>query len=414
MPSSVFKSLSQNFRRPARGRPSHKSSRVASLLAVGTAHQPMWTPAQYDRLAEMGYQRNGIVYRSVSLIARSIASVPWLLYEGEKEIQAHPLLTLLEKPNPLQDGNSWMQAAVTTLLLSGNLYVEAVGPEDGAADELYVLRPDRMRVIPGSGGVPQGYVYTVNGQSKTIAVNPLTGFGPLLHIKLFHPLNDWYGLSPLEAALKPIDFHNTVANHNLALLQNGGRPSGGLFLKPNPQTGMTLSEEQRADLRESLKEVYQGTRNAGQIMILEGDFDWKEMGLSPKDMDFGEGKHTAAREIAQIFGVPPMLVGVPGDATFSNYREARLHLWEDTVLPLLDMILSQLNQWLACGFGPSLRLSYNSDAIPALALKREAEWEKINRCAFLTLNEKREAVGYAPLPEGDRLEGLCRHQATYS
>lgn len=380
-----------------------KSSRFAPLLALNSLHQPVWTPAQYDALSEVGYQRNVIVYRCVNLIARSIASVPWLLYQEDQERDHHPLLTLLKKPNPVQGGNDFMESVVSSLLLSGNSYIESLSLSQSPPAELHVLRPDRMRVVPGPQGLPEAYEYTVSGHSRRLLVDPLKVSSPLLHIKFFHPLNDWYGLSPLEAALKSIDLHNTVASHNLALLQNGGRPSGALLVRSDPKTGLSLTQEQRRTLRESLVEVFQGTKNAGQMMILEGDFEWKEMGLSPKDMDFVEGKNLSAREIAQIFGVPPMLVGVPGDATFSNYREARLHLWEDTILPLLDRIISQLNLWLTPQFGQGLFLSYDTDAIPTLAAKRESAWEKINQCHFLTLNEKRQAVGYGPLPGGDLL-----------
>jgi len=133
-------------------------------------------------------------------------------------------------------------------------------------------------------------------------------------------------------------------------------------------------------------------------MILEGDFDCKEMGLSPKDL-FIEGKNLSSREIAQAFGVPPMLVGVPGDSTFSNYREARFHLWEDTILPLLDMITHELNTWLTPRFGHNLTLTYNMDAVPALATRREAEWQKVSVCPFLTINEKRLQWGIPPFPK---------------
>lgn len=376
-----------------------KASTFSSLIAYGSLGQALWTPAQYDRLSEEGYQKNVIVYRAVNLIARSIASVPWLLYTGEDEVDQHPLLTLLNKPNPLQGGNTLMESIISTLLLSGNAYIEAVSPTDQPPAELYVLRPDRMRVIPGANGFPQGYEYQINGRSRKALVDELTGESPILHLKFFHPLNDWYGLSPLEAALKGIDLHNTVAGHNLALLQNGGRPSGALMVKSSG----ALTQEQRAQLKEDLQDVYEGTRNAGKIMVLEGDFEWKEMGLSPKDLDFIEGKNVSAREIAQVFGVPPMLVGVPGDATFSNYKEARLHLWEDTILPLLDMVVNHLNLWLTPQFGDGFSLSYDTDAIPALAPKREAAWEKVNNAHFLTLNEKRQAVGYAPVEGGDRV-----------
>ena len=136
-------------------------------------------------------------------------------------------------------------------------------------------------------------------------------------------------------------------------------------------------------------------------MILEGDFEWHEMGLSPKDLDFIEGKNVSAREIAQAYGVPPMLVGIVGDATFANYKEARMHLWEDVILPLLDYLTSEFSMWLGQDYG--LSFSYDVDSIPALAPKREATWSKLINADFLTLNEKRQAVGYASIDGGDVL-----------
>ena len=118
---------------------------------------------------------------------------------------------------------------------------------------------------------------------------------------------------------------------------------------------------------------------------------------------FINGKNLSAREIAQAYGVPPMLVGVPGDATFSNYKEARFHLWEDTILPLLDHLTDEFNLWLAPQFEKGLKLSYDIDRIPALAQRREEAWAKIAGAHFLTINEKRRAVGYAPLENGDVL-----------
>lgn len=138
-------------------------------------------------------------------------------------------------------------------------------------------------------------------------------------------------------------------------------------------------------------------------MVVEGNCEWREMGLSPKDLDFIEGKNMSAREIAQAFGVPPMLVGVPGDATFANYKEARFHLWEDTILPLLEYIVAEFNLWLVPFFGDNLRLGYDTDSIPALAPRREAAWAKITNADFLTINEKRQAVGYGPIEGGDFL-----------
>jgi len=357
----------------------------------------------YTALARLGYEQNVMVYRCVNLVARSAAAVPLRLYNNGEQLAEHPLLTLLARPNPLQGGSAFLESVLSFLLLSGNAYIEAIGPDTEAPQELYALRPDRLRIVPGARGLPAAYEYKVQQKRRQIAVDPVSGHCPLLHIKFFHPANDWYGLSPLEAARQSIAFHGTVARHNMSLLENGGRPSGALCLKEGAHH---LSEEQRQELRESLSDMYRGAGKAGQMMVLEGGFDWKEMGFSPKDMDFNQGKNMAAREIAQAFGVPPMLVGVPGDATFSNYKEARLHLWEDTILPLLNRLINHLNTWLVpvySGSAGDLHVTYDADAIPPLAHKRESTWERLDRCTFLTTNEKREALGYPPLKEGDAL-----------
>ena len=382
-----------------------KASGTGSIVAYNVLGQPVWTPKRYDSLAEEGYQKNVIVYRCVNLISRGLASVPWLLYRrnSDQEVEKHPLLNLLNSPSPRQAGSAFMEAVVGYLLLAGNTYIEAVLDQQGIPQELHPLRPDRMKIIPGNDGVPLAYEYFVGGHRKQLAVDSLSGKSSVLHLKTFHPLNDWYGMSAIEAAAGAIDQHNAVAGHNLSLLQNGGRPLGALLIKTPPHNG-GLTDAQRDSLRQDVKQAYQGTSNAGKVMVLEGDFEWKEMGLSPKDLDFIEGKNLSAREIAQAYGVPPMLVGVPGDATFANYKEARFHLWEDTIIPLLEFFVAEFNLWLAPYFEDDLRLSYDTDSIPALAPKREAAWAKIIAADFLTINEKRQAVGYTPLDGYDRIE----------
>ena len=376
-----------------------KNSQVGPLIACSTVGQPVWTPRRYDALSEEGYMRNVIVYRCVTLIARSAASVPWQLSNPKKKqiLSTHPLLDLLHHPNPRQGGAGFIESVLSYKLLSGNCYIEAVkNPKTAQPIELYTLRPDRMKIIPGAGGVPIAYEYGVNGQKRRIPVNPVDGSASVLHLKTFHPLNDWYGMSPIEAAASAIDQHNAVSSHNLALLQNGGRPSGALKISPN-RGAFGINEQQRQQLRENLREAYSGSLNAGRLLILEGDIEWQEMGMKLKDLDFVAGKQMSAREIAQAYGVPSMLVGVPGDSTFSNYREARFHLWEDTILPLLDHLCDEFNHWLTPQFSNQLRLEFNLDSIPAMSLRRENTWKRISQASFLTLNEKRELLGFPAL-----------------
>src|SRR6185369_7877281 len=141
------------------------------------------------------------------------------------------------------------EALYTHRLIAGNAYLHAIGPRDGAPLELHVLRPDRVAVIPGSGGVPKAYRYTIDTKSVDVPVDAISGQSRILHVKNFHPLDDWYGLSPMEAAAYSIDQHNQCGAWNQALLQNGARPSGALMVKAGEGQPGNLSEMQYTRLR---------------------------------------------------------------------------------------------------------------------------------------------------------------------
>ena len=375
-----------------------KASKTGPLIAIEGLGQAVWSPRDYAAFAREGFMQNAIVYRSVRMIAEAAASVPLLLYDGVHEIDAHPMLDLIAQPNPLQCAPDLFETFYGFLLVSGNAYVEAVAL-DGNLRELHVLRPDRMKIVPGADGWPQAYEYSVGGRSLRFSGEVVAGMGPIFHQKMFHPLNDHYGMSPIEAAATAIDIHNAASNWNKALLDNSARPSGALVYANNDQH---LSDEQFDRLKKELQDGYQGAAHAGRPLLLEGGLDWKSMGLSPKDMDFIEAKHVAAREIALALGVPPMLLGIPGDNTYSNFQEATRIFWRQTVLPLVTRSAKALSGWLASGYGAdgALELRPDIDGIEALSMEREALWARLERASFLSVDEKRAAVGYGPLQTG--------------
>jgi HK97 family phage portal protein len=392
----MFNTL-KNLLRPSEA----KASRTAQIIALQSGGRARWTPRDYAALAREGYMANAIVHRAVKLVAESAASVSFLLYEGAAERDKHPLLDLLARPNPRQEQAAFLEAVCTHLMLAGNAYVEAValdGADGREVRELYALRPDRMRVVPGPDGWAEAYEYTAAG--RTVRFDQNAAPPPILHLAAFHPLDDHYGLSPLEAAAIAVDTHNAAAAWNKALLDNSAQPCGALVYAT--AEGALLSDPQFQRLKRELDEEYQGARNAGRPLVLEGGLDWKPMSLSPKDMDFLEAKNSAAREIALAFGVPPMLLGIPGDNTYSNYQEANRVFWRGTVLPLAGRIASALAQWLAPAFGEGLRLAIDTDRIEALAANRAALWARVTDAPFLTLNEKRAATGYGTVEGGDR------------
>ncbi|QFR31710.1 phage portal protein [Ancylobacter sp. TS-1] len=368
--------------------PEAKASRAQALVALLAGQRPQWTPRDYGALAREGYQRNAIAHRCVRLIAQSVGEVRFVLAEEGREIPAHPLLDLLARPNGRLSGTGLMEALASHLMIAGNGYVEAVAL-GGVPRELHVLRPDRMRVVPGADGWAQAYDYTAGGRTVRFAQDGVPP--PILHVGLFNPLDDHYGAPPLEAAQVALDLHNAAGAWNKALIDNAARPSGALVYGG----AGNLSDEQFDRLKEELEANFAGAANAGRPLLLEGGLDWRPLSLTPKEMDFLEAKNAAAREIALAFGVPPMLLGIPGDATYANYAEASRVLWRQTVLPLARRLGQDLCHWLAPAFGTA-RLDFEPDldAVEALHGEREALWRRVNEASFLTEDEKRQAVGY--------------------
>jgi HK97 family phage portal protein len=252
-----------------------------------------------------------------------------------------------------------------------------------------------MRVVPDADGWPAAYEYAVGTQNVRVAIREDEALAPILHLTLFHPVDDHYGLSPMEAAATALDIHNAAGAWNKALLDNAARPSGALVVG-----GATLTDAQFDRLKGELEANYQGAGNAGRPLILEGGIDWRPLSLSPKDMDFVEAKAAAAREIALAFGVPPLLLGLPGDSTHANYAEANRAFYRQTVIPLVKRTAESLSHWLAPAFGETLRLEPDLDAIEALADERESLWRRVTAAAFLSDDEKREAVGYGRAAAG--------------
>lgn len=364
----------------------------------------------YEDLARDGYIENPIVYKCVNEISNGVAAVPFKLMRGDQPIEDHPLLDLLKRPNPTHSGSEYFQKVVSYLLLSGNTYQLRVGADSQPPNELFTLRPDRIKIKTDKHRfMPIAYEYCIDGQVKAVyPIDQITGQSEVKQTKLFNPVDDYMGQSPIMPSASDIDQHNLSAKHNTHLLVNGARPSGAVVYKPRDEVGsMTmLTDSQREQLRNDLQQRFTGTNGAGKTMILEGDFDYKEMGLSPKDMDFATMRNMSAQDIALVFGVPAQLIGIGNSQTYNNMAEARLALYEETIIPLLRHLESDLNEWLVPLYGDDLTLSYNIDGIPAITERRRMVTDNILRAVnegVLTRNEARERLGLEPISGGDEV-----------
>ncbi|WP_406870500.1 phage portal protein [Thioclava sp. 'Guangxiensis'] len=376
--------------------PETKAVRGRPVSLSGSAGRVVWSPRDSTSMTRQGFVGNPIGFRCVKLIAEAASALPLICQDRERRYETHPVIDLLRRPNGAQGQAEFLEALFGQMLLTGDTYVEAVGEGIDVPMELHVLRADRMSVVPGADGWPVAYDYTVGGRKHRF---DLTGHpDPICHIRTFHPQDDHYGLSPMQAAAVAVDVHNSASHWSKALLDNAARPSGAIIYKGADGQGV-LSPDQYDRLTFELETHHQGARNAGRPMLLEGGLDWKPMGFSPSDMEFHETKIAAAREIAVAFGVPPMLLGIPGDATYANYAEANRAFFRLTVLPLATRVTAALAWWLSGFLGARIELRPNLDQVPALASERDAQWTRVGEATFLTDSEKRVLLGLPPMPE---------------
>ncbi|WP_170595432.1 phage portal protein [Ruegeria arenilitoris] len=372
--------------------PEAKASAAGPVVAWQTGGRVAWSPRDTVSLTRTGFSGNPVGFRSVKLIAEAAAALPLVLQDDAQRYETHLVLRLMRRPNAAQGKAELLEALFGQLLLSGNAYVEAVQAEGGLPVELHVLRSDRMSVVPGADGWPKAYDYTAGGKTHRFPAEAIC------HIKSFHPQDDHYGFSPMQAAAMAIDVHNSASRWSKSLLDNAARPSGALVWKGGDGQGV-MAEEQFRRLSDEIEANYRGARNAGRPMVLEGGLDWKPMGFSPSDMEFQKTKEAAAREIALAFGVPPMLLGIQGDATYSNYQEANRAFYRLTVLPLVTRVAAALSDWLSGFTGEDLLLKPDLDQVPALAAERDAQWARVANADFLTDAEKRALLGLPALAE---------------
>lgn len=376
--------------------------KYSATVNIGQA-KASWKPKNYAQFAKETYLKNVIAFRCIQFTSASISSIPWHLWKKTSDdqrvmIENHPINEILRQPNPEESFSYLTYKHTAFMLLNGNSFWERLTPDSGpnknTPKELYVLRPDKMtKILVDDQNHVIGYVYN-NG--TPVMVDPVTGKSDILHIKLFHPLDDIWGASITEPTAREIDSSNEATEWQKKMFENEGRP--GMLLTVEGE----LEETQFDRLEQQLKDGYSGSHNAGKNLILEngGKITATPYNWNPKEMDWIDSNRELARRVCLGYGVPPQLMGIPGDSTYSNYKEARQAFWEETVLFYANQLREELNTW-AFEEGEDLFLDYDLSKIPAFAEKQNQLWKRAEEANFLTTNEKRELVGYDSISGGD-------------
>jgi len=384
---------------------SSDAKRADAIHRVGIEHYP--PRAYHDLLSK--YRRNPVVRRATLLCAHAVAAIePIVKVNGQEDGRvALRIAEILKKPNPYQDRFGFIRDLAAFKKLSGNGWVEANPGITKDYIEQYALRPERMRIEPGPTGFPQNYVYQAASGARQKywdargvsgdAENP----GRILHIKDFAPDDDLFGAGALEAAEGPLALYESAQTLARNLFDNGLLMSGILSYDPQVPAGAAkpgLTPEQRTGLQAILDKFKLGKSRAGTAMIADASLKWVPMSTNLVDLQAEEIRNQAARGIANGFGVPPMLLGIPGDNTFANFREASRGFYRSTVIPDATELFGALGRWYALLTRiPGVTLEINEDKMWALAEEIGELWARVDNAQGLSIDERREAKGWAKL-----------------
>ena len=349
-----------------------------------------WSGQSDEALIKEGYEKCVVAFRAIDVTAKALASIPIIVKVNNEVRPDHPLKTLLDQPNPLVGGSDFFEYLTTWHRMLGNAYVEMVGPDGKPPKELWIWPADQIKIRTSKGKrIPDAYVYTNSESPAVWPVDAITGESLMMQWKTFNPRSNFYGMSPLMAAAWEVDQHNSSSEWNKRALQNGGVPSMILYSEE------TVDDQQYEQIQRRMSD-FLGSKGARKTMVVEGGQKVENVGFTSVEMDWLEGRKMAAREVASVFGVPAQVIPIPGDQTYANYAEARLALYEDTVLPLFDSLLDELNRWLAPRYPDKPVITYDPKTIPALAEKWFKQMLDANGAKQLSINERRALSGFAP------------------
>lgn len=378
-------------------------------VAVGTM-VPTWqsgTPqyatqtAPYARAAREAYGWNEVVYACVEELATSAAEPCIAAYrktaDKPEKIPEHPVLDLLERPNPFMTRFGLTAGIILYLSIAGNAYVELVRSKSGGVVELWLLRPDRMRVIPDRERFIRGYRYELGDVTADLDVRDV------IHIKTRHPWDDFYGMPPLAACAPRIDTANMMRSFTAAFFQNAGVPAGMLKVQK------TLNESERERIQQRFRGEYGGVQGFHNLLIMDAieaeyvpmGLPLGERGLVMPDLDDINTAH-----IATVFGVPLELIGAKLSmrGQRSAAQEARRGFWDETLAPLYVQLGEALSNGLVDEFTGVDYLEYDMSTVKALAEDQDAKHARVREdmlAGLITREEARNEIGFEPEPPPD-------------
>ena len=392
----------------------------------------VWNTENDDSYITEGYRKNATIYSLINLITKAATTIPFQIYEvtNENDYKRYKSLTsgtidnstinkaallqksslvelqdtelheLLDRPNPAQSYNSFISELIAFGKLTGNRYIYGIGPETGSKvgkySELYVMPSQIMEIV--SGGIMQPvekYKIEYNGTFEIPA-------SEICHIKDFNPYYDGsgshlYGQSPLRAGLRTLTTNNEAVQTGVKYLQN--QTARGLLMSEEGD----LNEVQAQQLKDKFRRQFQGSDNAGDVIITPKKLSWVNFGLNASDVSLIEQYNASIKDLCNIYNVPVQLLNNTDSTSYNNMKEAKKALYQNAVIPELLKIKDELNRWLAPKYGNKLCIEFDFTVIPELQEEADKVVDQLAKAWWLTPNEKRSVMSYGIDEENETL-----------
>jgi HK97 family phage portal protein len=368
----------------------------------------IYPDSSYETYARNGYGRNELVYACIAEKAQSLPQSVLRVWpagtSGGEPLESHRLRQLIAQPNPVTNEFEFFELGVTYLDLAGNCPILIQRARDGLPAELWPLRPDLIRIFPSRNPRVWDYGYVVDpsasARGSQTEVIPIPR-GDLIHIKYPNPLDAYFGQAPLRPASKATTLDNAATDFVDRLLRNDAVP----------QTVVETANEINQTVADKLRALWRQATRRNEPAFLQQGMKIVTLGLNLRDLEFPDLRTISESRICMAFGVPPILVGAKvglDRSTFSNYGEARVSFWEETIMPLQRRFLEPVRTLLLpefSGVGRSrVELRWDNSDVLALKEAESARWERATNALArggVTINDFRRTVGLDPVPGGD-------------
>jgi len=364
-----------------------------------TAQVPVWQngvaqlpQANYQTFAREGYMNNELVYACIDELATTAAEPRMMARSGQTWRHTGDICDLLNNPNPFMDSFQFWATIIMHLSLAGNAYALKVRSGSGKVVELWLMRPDRVRIVPSTSSYIGHYIYNVGGGDF---VN--IPAEDVIHWKERHPLDDWYGMPPLMAISGRTDLDNYMKDFQKSAFLNGGMPGAVLSIKQK------VSPEDKQAIGDRFRNKFGGPNGWHELLILdnaESSYTPMSMSLGNQGLVIPELDMIAVERICSVFHVFPPLIGYMKDTGgYNSLFALERHWWTSTLMPLYQSLAGPLNLRLVPEFPRINELKFDMTLVLALQEDQDKlaiRWGKLAQTGVASVQEAREKVGLPP------------------